>query len=312
MGIIKPKIFVVIFLFFSHLLSMAQEMKFEEKPDGILLLENDSPRYFYRTTVRNPTNPNARTNYIHPLYGLNGEILTEDFPGDHPHHHGIFWAWHQLYVDGKRIADPWLNQGVKWKVLKTETEVQKGKAILSSEILWLDKSTLKAVIKEDLQIYFERREADVFSLNFNIELTALVDAVEIGGSEDEKGYGGFSARLKLPEDVIFSSVGGEVQPKNLPVQAGPWMNISGYFDPKSPYPSGIVIMGEPERLPFFQGWILRRANSMQNMAFPGKTPIKIEKGETLALRNQLLIHRDLNRREIEELYSRFKNKVWYK
>ena len=34
----------------------------------------------------------ARSDYIHPLYGLDGEELTLDWSGDHPHHRGIYWA----------------------------------------------------------------------------------------------------------------------------------------------------------------------------------------------------------------------------
>ena len=32
----------------------------------------------------------TRSCYIHPLYSLDGKVLTEDFPEDHLHHHGIF------------------------------------------------------------------------------------------------------------------------------------------------------------------------------------------------------------------------------
>ena len=38
-----------------------------------------------------------RSDYIHPLYGLNGEMLTRDWPnGGHPHHRAIFWAWPEV------------------------------------------------------------------------------------------------------------------------------------------------------------------------------------------------------------------------
>jgi hypothetical protein len=48
-----------------------------------------------------------RSDYIHPLYGLNGEMLTNDWPdADHPHHRGIFWAW--LEVEGA-----WSNSSVR-------------------------------------------------------------------------------------------------------------------------------------------------------------------------------------------------------
>ncbi len=43
-----------------------------------------------------------RCDYIHPLYGLHGEVLTEDWPKDHPHHRGIYWAWPEVDWQGKR------------------------------------------------------------------------------------------------------------------------------------------------------------------------------------------------------------------
>ncbi len=30
--------------------------------------------------------------YIYPLFGLDGENLTDDAPKDHYHHHGVFWT----------------------------------------------------------------------------------------------------------------------------------------------------------------------------------------------------------------------------
>ena len=37
-----------------------------------------------------------RSDYIHPLYGLDGEMLTRDWSLDHPHHRGIYWAWPEV------------------------------------------------------------------------------------------------------------------------------------------------------------------------------------------------------------------------
>jgi hypothetical protein len=42
----------------------------------------------------------TRASYIHPIHGLDGEVLTDNAPADHFHHHGLFWAWTHV-----RIAD---------------------------------------------------------------------------------------------------------------------------------------------------------------------------------------------------------------
>lgn len=44
----------------------------------------------------------ARSNYIHPLYGPEGEVLTQDWSVDHPHHRGIYWAWPEVDWRGER------------------------------------------------------------------------------------------------------------------------------------------------------------------------------------------------------------------
>jgi hypothetical protein len=305
----SPSIKYLIIVFASFFLantSYSQKLTFRKTDNGIFLEENAQPRFIYQTATKSLNGKYHRSNYVHPLYGLEGEVLTEDFPDDHLHHHGIFWAWHQLYAEGKRVGDPWISEGVDWKVEKTSTKTKKNKATIKAQIDWIQTSSNQSVVQEDLIIEFERLEEDVFALTFDIELTALVDGVEIGGSEDAKGYGGFSPRFFLPEDIEFESTDGKVEPHNLPVQAGPWMNMKGTFDPGTELSSGIVIMGEPDQLPSYKGWILRSAKSMQNIAFPGKDPIGIEKGKSLSFRNQILVHRDLSREQIQAYYERFR------
>jgi hypothetical protein len=284
----------------------SQSLQFQKEKEGIRLLENNRPRFFYQTATKAQNGQYPRANYVHPLYGLNGEKLTEDFPEDHLHHHGIFWSWHQLFAEGQRVGDPWISEGVSWEVKNTSTEVINKTAIINAEILWVQISKDRPVIKENLLISYERVDKEAYTLTFDISLTALVEGVAIGGSEDAKGYGGFSPRFKLPEDISFSSTQGKVEPHNLPVQAGPWMNLTGHFDPSSNRPSGVVIMGEPEKLPSYKGWILRSAKSMQNMAFPGKNPISLKKGEALEFRNQILVHQNLNTEKISEYYNKFR------
>lgn len=300
--------FLILVLFFIQCLGFSQSLQFQKDKEGILLLEDGKPRFFYQTATKSRDGQYPRANYVHPLYGLNGEVLTEDFPEDHLHHHGIFWAWHQLYAEGKKVGDPWISEDVSWEVEETSTQVNKDQASIQAEIFWVQLSEDRPVVKENLLITYERMDYEVYALTFDIRLTALVEGVKLGGSEDEKGYGGFSPRFKLPEDISFQSATGMVEPHNLPVQAGSWMNLSGTFDSSSNSPSGIVIMGEPEKLPSYQGWILRSAKSMQNIAFPGKEPLSIEKGKTLEFRNQILVHQNLSMDEISKFYDRFKGK----
>lgn len=288
----------------QHLCS--QELQFKKGTEGVLLLEDSKPRYFYQVKTKSLDGKYGRANYVHPLYSNNGKVITEDFPEDHLHHHGIFWSWHQLYAQEKRVGDPWISKDIYWKAKVTETSLDGNTAILKAEIYWFGTANREAVLKENLELKYVRINPETYTLTFKIKLKALKDGVSIGGSEDAKGYGGFSPRLKLPEDVIFESRNGFITPQNLPVKTGPWINLKGSFD-NSDKITGIVIMGEPQKVPNYQGWILRSANSMQNMAFPGREPIRIKNGATLEFRNQILVHQDLSIPEIEDYYKKFQN-----
>jgi len=285
----------------------AQNLKFEQKEDGILLLDNNAPRYFYRSTALKQQKFYGRAHYVHPLYDDDGKIITEDFPADHPHHHGIFWAWHQLYIDKKRVADPWLNENIVWSVKATNTKIEDDRAVLTTMVNWIAKDIAKAVMAEKTTISFHRISDSVFSIDFRVELTALKNGIQLGGSEDVKGYGGFSARLKLPENVLFYSENGHVKPQNTAIKAGPWIDISSASDSYKNELTEVVLMGEPEKLPQYQGWILRAENSMQNMAFPGAVPITIKKGKTLHFRNRILVHKGLKTEQIGHFYDQFRD-----
>jgi hypothetical protein len=43
----------------------------------------------------------TRTGYIHPLCSPAGEIVTGDYAPDHPHQHGLFFAWTKTTFEGR-------------------------------------------------------------------------------------------------------------------------------------------------------------------------------------------------------------------
>jgi hypothetical protein len=56
-----------------------------------------------------------RGGYIHPLYTPAGLVVTDDYPGDHRHHHGIWSAWAHSTFEG-RAMDFWNMGGGSAKV----------------------------------------------------------------------------------------------------------------------------------------------------------------------------------------------------
>lgn len=294
---------LVCFFFFFTLYCNCQHLSWTSTDQGYQLTEDGAPRLFYQSATKSQDGKYPRANYIHPLYDVKGEIISEDFPSDHLHHRGIFWTWHQLYVDGKRVADPWISEGISWNVTQVNPIVINGEqAKLEATVQWIVDE--KAVVEENISLHYERMDPELYKLTIDVTLKPLVANVQLGGSEDPKGYGGFSPRIKLSETVGFFDGNGQVIPQELPVSGGPWMNITQ----QGPEDPGVVIFGEPDRLPSYQGWILRKKNSMQNMAFPGKTPITLpEASPYLSFRNQLLVHQGLKAAEIDFYHNDFIN-----
>lgn len=136
-------------------------------------------------------------------------------------------------------------------------------------------------------------------VDFDISLLALIDGVRIGGSNDDKGYGGFSPRIKLSVDQTYRATSGDVEPTTMAIDAGPWVDVSGAT-------SGITMIshsknpGNPER------WILRRRRSMQNAVFPGRHPMPLSTEIPTRLRYRLVVHDGkLDSQQIENLFHRF-------
>src|SRR4051794_2815226 len=84
--------------------------------DGVWLQEGNTKVLFYQRQPKSKDGKYARANYVHPLLNLDGATLTEDFPKDHPHQRGIFWAWHQVTIAGKAVGDPWALKDCGWDI----------------------------------------------------------------------------------------------------------------------------------------------------------------------------------------------------
>lgn len=262
--------------------------------DGYLVTEGQDSVLLYRDRVVQPEREHARGHYVHPLFGMSGEVLTEDFPDDHPHQHGLYWGWHQVYVGDRRVGDGWTQEDVEWEVQDVDVRDENGSASLRSTVVWIspnhvgDDGRREPIVEETSTIRVYPEEDAYRAIDVTIELRALVDSVRIGGSEDEKGYGGFSPRIKLPEDVRFVGPDGSVQPEVTAVDAGPWLDISATYHGRDP--SGMAILQHPSNPGYPQTWILRSRHSMQNVKWPGREPVVLPQEDPIVLRYRLILH----------------------
>ena len=275
-------------------------------PEGIEVSDGHMKVLFYQIKPKSLDGKFERASYIHPLYSLSGNVITEDFPDDHRHHHGIYSAWHQILADGELIADGWTGENLSWRVRESKITNRDNSVTIASEVIWqhLNSGRQQPIVQENLKVVVHSSDRDFRMIDYDIELLPLKGGLQIGGSDDEKGYGGFSLRLKLPQDIRFVAKDREVEPQVVSVPAGWWMDFKGSFDGSNAQ-SGVAVFCHPSNPGSPHPWILREEKSMQNVAFPGRVPVALTK-DGLRLRYRMVIHKsELTEQDLEELYQRY-------
>ena len=79
-----------------------------------MLMENDTPVLVFNhgDQLAGGFDQNrTRSCYVHPIFGLDGEVLTDDFPEDHPHHRGASMMWPRMRI-GDLTVDQWHIDGM--------------------------------------------------------------------------------------------------------------------------------------------------------------------------------------------------------
>ncbi len=79
----------------------------EDDGQRLVIRVDDAPVLTYhQATVPAPEGVDpvfAKCGYIHPLQTPGGQLVTDDFPDDHPHQHGFFYAWVNTTFQGRRV-----------------------------------------------------------------------------------------------------------------------------------------------------------------------------------------------------------------
>ncbi|MCL6101727.1 MAG: PmoA family protein [Bacteroidetes bacterium] len=302
-------LFLILIVFVGCSTKFNPTFDFEKTPQGVVLYENKQPVFFYQKEPKTPDGVNYFNNYLHPLFSLEGDTLTEEFPSDHPYHRGIFWAWHQIYVNNESVGDGWIMENISQDVVDLKTDVKKGSAQLSLRVLWKSSQFQhdQPFVREHTTIIVHQLKSGIRAIDFEIDLRALVPGVSIGGANDEKGYGGFCARIKLPENMLFTSEKGQVVPQTLQIKAGSWMDFSAPFG-KHRELNGLTVLCHPSTPNYPEPWILRNKSSMQNIVFPGKIRTELTVDKSTVLHYRVIVHngssKDMDIQEIKAEYEK--------
>jgi hypothetical protein len=225
----------------------------------------------------------ARSDYIHPLYGLDGTELTKDWSVDHPHHRGIYWAWPEVDYHGER-GDLHALQRVfarpTGKCLGTDGPVC---AVIDAENLWLWEDQV-AIVRERALIRAWRAGPAGRFIDLEFHFTALKNDVALARRETDK-YGGLNLRLSAVQEqqIVFHS-----DPAGTALRQA-WADLSGVF-PGGKL-SGLAVFQSPANADYPGDWIKYPELNWFQPTFPAAgTRYVLRKGQPLILRFRLLIH----------------------
>ncbi len=275
------KLLITAILLLSPFFHLSAQISIKKELGGIWITDGGKNIAFYQKEPMTFNAAEKRNNFLHPVMLPDGTTVTENIPDDHPHHRGIFWAWHQILIGDQQVSDGWDLKNFEVDVKSIEFQRTKnGDGELITTSFWkspLYKEGVEAYLKETTSYIFHQQKGNYRLIHFKIRLVPLVEGFKLGGSDDEKGYGGFSARIKLPEDVVLKSAEGIIKAQNTAVQAGNYVVISGSLAKNGNAPGGVMIYSDPKNPLNSGSWILRDKGSMENAVFPGRYPIALDK-----------------------------------
>ena len=259
-------------LFVKTAFSDDQPFSWSQTDESVTLFDGDKPvfTYWYAFVDHAPLVPDHEPrryagSYVYPLYGLDGENLTENAPKDHYHHHGVFWTWPGVYVhesDGTtRKYDLWTsNTNIRQRFLKiVDMSADADAARLTVENGWfvgpssttpdsrIEPQKKGELIAENASRYGEKimdervtlivsridniDGVDSRSIDFELVLTPTSKPVSLEGAE-KKSYGGLTIRFrpsgKIGVDRFITTDEG-VAADDMPEKRLRWADYTSRF-----------------------------------------------------------------------------------
>jgi hypothetical protein len=252
--------------------------------------------------------------FVHPLYGINGEVLTDVFPRDHYHHVGLFWAWPHV-----RIADQeynlWSYSNIQQKFVRwLGRETSGAVAVLGVENGWFVGE--QKVMTERVWFTVHRAIDDQRAIDVRLVLLPTDQPVTLWGAEG-KSYGGLNLRYApsvaelqarqaasaadasrkskkaaksppRPKDT-FITVPAGLASDDLPDTRLPWADLVREF-PAAGQRSGAAIFVDPQHPDYPPTWLTRHYGILC-VGWPGVNPKTIEVKKPATLDYRVWIHK---------------------
>ena len=228
-------------------------------PESLQLCEGQRPVFVYnhgvitRQDIPEQEHRRSRSCYMHPLYGLSGEVLTDDFPQDHYHHHGVFWTWPHVQVE-QQGHDLWAGSTIRQKFMRwLARETGPVAAVLAVENGWYVGEEL--VMVERIWMRAFRAAENDRAVDMDLFFTP-VKSISLQGAEG-KSYGGLTVRFApgTREETLITVPSGPTT-EDLPDTPLAWADFTSRFG-KMEHRSGAAIFVPPRHPDYPPTWLTR-------------------------------------------------------
>jgi len=256
--------------------------------DSLRLSEGTRPVLVYNHGVLHKAGvpaDRARSTYMHPIFGVDGEVLTDDFPQDHYHHRGLFWAWPHVLV-GTNHYDLWAIKGIEQRFERwLARDAGPGGAVLGVENGWYAGD--RKVMQERVWLRVFPASGGTRAVDVELVLTPQDQPVALAGAEG-KSYGGLTLRFAPRTNTLITTPLGSSE-EDLPMTRLAWADLTATY-PGATAASGAAIFIAPDHPDYPPMWLTRHYGVLC-VGWPGIEAKEFPAGEPIRCRYRVWIHR---------------------
>ncbi|HYP13333.1 MAG TPA: DUF6807 family protein [Bryobacteraceae bacterium] len=232
------------------------------------LRDNGNPALVYNYGLQHRAGApedRRRCCYIFPLYTPAGVSMLDDFPEDHWHHRGIFWAWPVVETGGQTF-DHWMKMTARNQPQGSPVvHADKKQARLETRSMW--QADGKDIVRERVRVTVLPSTDSARELEVEVTLEAVESPVTLRGSAEKgKSYGGFSARFAPREKTVLRA-DSTVLTRDEDLNPRRWAELEAIYGGKK---AALRITPVAGNLGVPYQWCLR-AYGFVGASFPGRT-----------------------------------------
>ncbi|MBW8036410.1 MAG: hypothetical protein FVQ79_12480 [Planctomycetes bacterium] len=274
----------------------ATNFKWHKTDKSIALKNNDKIVWQFNFTK------DASKPYFHPVALIDGTVLTEARPDDHPWHYALWFSWKK--INGINFWEENRETGksegkTDWSGVKFATNDDHSAIIIMN--LTYSHQGQRPILSEKRLMQISPPDADgVYYIDWTSVFTAcsatdvLLDRTPLPGQAGGKKYGGYaglSVRLNSKGDqwAVATEKGAINMDEDKFRGKAESMDYSGVFDGQ---PAGIAILDNPKNLNAPSPWYVIDNKQMKffTPAVICYKPHKLQAGKTFNLSYRLIVH----------------------